>query len=209
MQAVRVLWTGQTSSFEGRFYRFEDVSIRPTPIQQPGPPVWVGADTVPTVARVPDIGDAWVASGRHTRTFIREALPGYRARLEELGRPFEGLPLFREMHVAEDSRSAEEGMKDALRAQYESYARWGQPGERYDLDFDQLKEERILVGAPQEVAERVTEYRDEFDVPFMWFRLYYPGMDPKRALETIRLFGEEVIPRCRERAETIPEAAAP
>ena len=46
VQAVRVLWTGQTSSFEGRFYRFEDVSIRPTPIQQPGPPVWVGADTV-------------------------------------------------------------------------------------------------------------------------------------------------------------------
>ena len=33
-------------------------------------------------------------------------------------------------------------------------------------------------------------------------------MDPKRALETIRLFGEEVIPRCREHAETVPEVAA-
>ena len=120
VQAIRALWTGQPASFEGRFYRFENVSIRPTPIQQPGPPVWVGADTVPTVARVPDIGDAWVASGRHTRTFIREALPGYRARLEELERPFDGLPLFREMHVAQDSRRAEEEMKDAFRTQYES-----------------------------------------------------------------------------------------
>ena len=101
------------------------------------------------------------------------------------------------MHVAEDSRRAEEEMKDAFRTQYESYARWGQPGERYDLDFDQLKEERILVGAPEEVAERVIEYRDEFDVPFMWFRLYYPGMDPNLALETISLFGQEVIPLCR------------
>ena len=207
VQAIRTLWTGQTASFEGRFYQFQDVSIRPTPIQQPGPPVWVGADTVPTVARVPDVGDAWVASGRHTRTFIRDALPGYRARLEELGRPFEGLPLFREMHVAEDSRRAEEEMKDAFRTQYESYARWGQPGERYDLDFDQLKDERILVGAPEEVAERVIEYRDEFDVPFMWFRLYYPGMDPELALETIRVFGEKVIPLCRARAETVPEGA--
>jgi alkanesulfonate monooxygenase SsuD/methylene tetrahydromethanopterin reductase-like flavin-dependent oxidoreductase (luciferase family) len=80
---------------------------------------------------------------------------------------------------------------------YESYARWGQPGERYDLEFDELKEERILVGSPQEVAERVAEYRDEFDVPFMWFRLYYPGVDPQLALETIRLFGQEVIPLCR------------
>jgi hypothetical protein len=111
------------------------------------------------------------------------------------------------MHVAEDSRRAEEEMKDAFRTQYESYARWGQPGERYDLDFDQLKDERILVGAPEEVAERVIEYRDEFDVPFMWFRLYYPGMDPELALETIRVFGEKVIPLCRARTETVPEVA--
>jgi alkanesulfonate monooxygenase SsuD/methylene tetrahydromethanopterin reductase-like flavin-dependent oxidoreductase (luciferase family) len=88
-------------------------------------------------------------------------------------------------------------MKEAFRALYESYARWGQPGERYDLEFDQLKEERIVVGSPEEVAKRVSEYRDEFDVPFMWFRLYYPGMDPELALETIRLFGQEVIPLCR------------
>jgi alkanesulfonate monooxygenase SsuD/methylene tetrahydromethanopterin reductase-like flavin-dependent oxidoreductase (luciferase family) len=209
VEAIRALWTGESASFEGRFYQFHDVSIRPAPIQQPGPPVWVGADTLPTVARVPDVGDAWVASGRHTRTFIRDALAGYRARLEELGRRFEGVPLFREMHVAEDGRRAEEEMKDAFRKLYESYARWGQPGERYDLDFDELKDERILVGAPEEVAERVIEYRDEFDVPFMWFRLYYPGMDPELALETIRLFGAEVIPLCRTRTETVPEAATP
>jgi alkanesulfonate monooxygenase SsuD/methylene tetrahydromethanopterin reductase-like flavin-dependent oxidoreductase (luciferase family) len=77
----------------------------------------------------------------------------------------------------------------SFRAMYASYARWGQPGERYDLGFDELKDERILVGSPQEVAERIVEYRDEFDVPFMGFRLYWPGMDPRLALETIRLFG--------------------
>jgi alkanesulfonate monooxygenase SsuD/methylene tetrahydromethanopterin reductase-like flavin-dependent oxidoreductase (luciferase family) len=197
VRAIRTLWADEPASFDGRFYHFTDVSIRPKPIQRPGPPVWVGADTVKSVARVPDIGDAWIASGRHTRTFIREALPEYRRQLEGRGRPFEGVPMFREMHVATDSRRAEEEMKEAFRAMYESYARWGQPGERYDLEFDQLKEERILVGSPEEVAKRVREYRDEFDVPFMWFRLYYPGMDPELALETIRLFGAEVIPLCR------------
>jgi alkanesulfonate monooxygenase SsuD/methylene tetrahydromethanopterin reductase-like flavin-dependent oxidoreductase (luciferase family) len=197
VQAVRMLWAEEPASFNGRFYQFADVSIRPKPLQRPGPPVWVGADTVETVARTPDIGDGWIASGRHTRGFIRQALPGYRRRLEESGRTFDGVPMFREMHVAADSQQAEEEMKEAFRAQYDSYARWGQPGERYDLEFDQLKEERILVGSPEEVAERVTEYRDEFDVPFMWFRLYYPGMDPELALETIRLFGQEVIPLCR------------
>jgi hypothetical protein len=38
-------------------------------------------------------------------------------------------------------------------------------------------------------------------VPFIWFRLYYPGTDPELALETIRLFGQEVIPLGRGAAE--------
>jgi alkanesulfonate monooxygenase SsuD/methylene tetrahydromethanopterin reductase-like flavin-dependent oxidoreductase (luciferase family) len=114
--------------------------------------------------------------------------------------------MVREMHVARDSRRAEEEMREPFQAMYASYARWGQPGERYDLDFDELKNERVLVGSPQEVAERIVEYGDEFDVPFMLFRLYYPGMDPELALETIRMFGEEVIPVCRAAGDR-PEPA--
>jgi alkanesulfonate monooxygenase SsuD/methylene tetrahydromethanopterin reductase-like flavin-dependent oxidoreductase (luciferase family) len=209
VQAVRTLWADDPASFEGNFYSFADISIRPRPIQRPGPPIWIGADTVKSVARVPDVGDAWIASGRHTRTFIRQALPGYRRSLEEQGRSFDGVPMFRELHLARNSRRAEEEMEASLRAMYQSYARWGQPGERYDLEFDELKEERILVGSPDEVAERVMEYRDEFQVPFMWFRLYYPGMDPELALETIRLFGEEVIPLVGERAQMGPTVPVP
>jgi alkanesulfonate monooxygenase SsuD/methylene tetrahydromethanopterin reductase-like flavin-dependent oxidoreductase (luciferase family) len=67
VRAVRTLWADEPASFNGRFYQFADVSIRPKPLQRPGPPVWVGADTVETVARTPDIGDGWIASGRHTR----------------------------------------------------------------------------------------------------------------------------------------------
>src|SRR5262249_19422709 len=66
VQAVRTLWADDPAWFEGRFYRFENVSIRPRPIQRPGPPVWIGADTLDSVARVPEIGDAWIASGRHS-----------------------------------------------------------------------------------------------------------------------------------------------
>jgi alkanesulfonate monooxygenase SsuD/methylene tetrahydromethanopterin reductase-like flavin-dependent oxidoreductase (luciferase family) len=197
IQAVRTLWEEEPASFFGAFYSFEDVTIRPKPVQQPRPPIWVGADTEASVARTPDLGDAWVASGRHTRTFLRSALPGYRARLEELGRPFEGIPMFREMHVATDSARAENEMRKALEAMYASYARWGQPGERYDQDFATLRAERILVGSPDEVTTEIERYRQEFDVPFMWFRLYYPGMDPDLALDTIRMFGAEVIPHFR------------
>jgi alkanesulfonate monooxygenase SsuD/methylene tetrahydromethanopterin reductase-like flavin-dependent oxidoreductase (luciferase family) len=102
--AIRTLWADDPASSEGRFYKFVNVSISPRPIQRPGPLVWVGADTVETVARLPDYGDAWIASGRHTRTFLPQALPGYRRRLDELGRQYDGVPLFRELHVAPATR---------------------------------------------------------------------------------------------------------
>ncbi len=202
VRAVRELWTGEPASFSGDYYSFDDVTIRPRPVQRPGPPIWVGSDTELGVAGVADYGDAWIASGRHTRTFVRAALLGYRARLTELGRPYPGVPMFREMHVAATSAVAEAQMKDALESLYQSYARWGQPGERYDQDFAELKRERILVGSADEVAAGVAAYRDEFDVPFMWFRLYYPGMDPELALDTIRRFGAEVIPRLQAPTST-------
>jgi alkanesulfonate monooxygenase SsuD/methylene tetrahydromethanopterin reductase-like flavin-dependent oxidoreductase (luciferase family) len=137
VRAVRTLWSDDAASFDGRFYRFADVSIRPRPIQRPGPPIWM---TLP-------------ATARRARPSVRRGADG------------------QEMHVARDSRRAEETMRAPLGAMYASYARWGQPGERHDLDFDELEIERVLVGSPHEVAERVIEYRDEFDVPFMLFRL--------------------------------------
>src|SRR5438552_10549786 len=60
VQAVRAVWAEVHASFDGRFFRFADVSIRPRPIQRPGPPVWVGADPVERVACAPDGGAAWV-----------------------------------------------------------------------------------------------------------------------------------------------------
>lgn len=36
------LWSGQPFGFAGRHYRFEPMAFRPTPVQQPRIPIWVG-----------------------------------------------------------------------------------------------------------------------------------------------------------------------
>ena len=150
-------------------------------------------DLLQTVARVPDVGDHWIASRRHTKSFLREAVPVYKKALGQQGKNYRGLFLFRDLCVAESTAEAEKRIKTA-------YQRWGQPGEEYDLDFDDLKNERLIVGSPEEVAEQVLSYRQEFGVEFMNFTVYWPGMDPQVALETIRLFGEKVIPELKRLA---------
>jgi alkanesulfonate monooxygenase SsuD/methylene tetrahydromethanopterin reductase-like flavin-dependent oxidoreductase (luciferase family) len=63
-------------------------------MQRPGPPILMGADTVETVARVPEVADHWIASRRHTKAFLREAVPAYKAALERQGKQFGGLLFF-------------------------------------------------------------------------------------------------------------------
>ena len=48
----RNLWTGEPVSHSGRFYSFEEVRCQPRPIQNPGPPIWIGGHSEPALRRV-------------------------------------------------------------------------------------------------------------------------------------------------------------
>ena len=197
VQVIRKLWSGDNVTFDGEFVKLEGVTIAPKPVQQPGPPVFIGADLLQTVARVPEVGDHWIASRRHTKSFLREAVPVYKEALDRQGKDYQGLFLFRDLCVADSTQEAEERVQEAYERMYQVYQRWGQPGERYDLGFEDLKKERLIVGSPGEVVEQVMEYHREFDVEFMNFTVHWPGMDPNVTLETIRQFGERVIPEIK------------
>ena len=64
IQVMRLLMTKDRASFSGRHYRLEDASYHPKPVQQPHPPIWIGAEgeqlMLPIVARQ---ADAWHAFG--------------------------------------------------------------------------------------------------------------------------------------------------
>ena len=197
VEIIRKLWSEDNVTFDGEFTQLKDVTIAPKPIQQPGPPIFVGADILQTVARVPEVGDHWIASRRHTKSFLREAVPVYKEALDRRGKEDKGLFMFRDLCVADSTQEAEERVQEAYERMYQVYTRWGQPGERYDLGFDDLKKERLIVGNPDEVVEQVMEYHREFGVEFMNFTVHWPGMDPNVTLETIRQFGERVIPEIK------------
>jgi F420-dependent oxidoreductase-like protein len=51
LQIIRMLWTQESSTFEGRFWRLDDARCEPKPIQSPHPPIVVGG-TQPKMLRV-------------------------------------------------------------------------------------------------------------------------------------------------------------
>ena len=204
LEVIRKLWTGESVTFHGEHFHLDKVISRPTPVQRPGPPILMGADTVKTVARVPEVADHWIASRRHSKSFLREALPEYKAALERRGRPYRGLFIFRDLCIADTTREAEERIKEGYERRYRRYQQWGQPGERYDLKFDELKRDRLILGSPSEVVEQVMSYHEEFGAEVMWFMVDWPGMDPRLTLETIERFGKEVIPRIKQLTPECP-----
>lgn len=196
--AIKELFKGENSSFEGKYFSFSDVFLTPAPVTPGGPKIWVGSDNPSSIAKIPTFADAWIASGRQSRTFVREASVGYRAAFDEMGKEYPGIAMFRELHVARDSKLAKDEIRDALEEMFHTYHGWGQPGERYDLSGEELMNDRMVVGNPEEVAALIVEYAKEFQVPFMWFRLHFPGMPKEMVMDTIRLMGEEVLPAVRK-----------
>ena len=79
LEIVQRLFTGDVVSYEGRVVSLSDAQMRPTPVQQPHPPIWIGGSgprrTLPLVARYADVWHTWGSPSS-----LREA----NARLDEL-----------------------------------------------------------------------------------------------------------------------------
>ncbi|TME12203.1 MAG: TIGR03619 family F420-dependent LLM class oxidoreductase [Chloroflexi bacterium] len=100
LEAITALWAGDDVSYEGRYYRFEHLTIEPKPAQKPHPPIWIGGgtqpsekiygqgvDTVqPVLRRIAKYASTWVPHSSATAEMVAgdwAAIQGY---MVELGR---------------------------------------------------------------------------------------------------------------------------
>jgi len=59
LQILSSLWTEEHISYNGQFYRFQDLAFYPKPVQQPRIPIWVGGEGSAAQRRTAKYGDAW------------------------------------------------------------------------------------------------------------------------------------------------------
>jgi probable F420-dependent oxidoreductase len=59
LEALKVLWSEDPASFDGRYTRFENIVLATTPRTAGGPPIWIGGNTEPALRRALRYGSGW------------------------------------------------------------------------------------------------------------------------------------------------------
>jgi F420-dependent oxidoreductase-like protein len=79
LQIIKSLWSEDRTNFEGRYYHLTNAIANPKPVQQPHPPIWIGASGESTLRLVARHADVWNAAGGGDAEKMKELI----AKLEE------------------------------------------------------------------------------------------------------------------------------
>lgn len=178
VEVMRKLWTGPDVTHEGRFHRFENVTIEPRPVGGPLD-VWIGGNSDLALKRVARYGDGWMPSFI-TPTEFQEGMGKLAGFTRETGRTIDddeaGVLIL--AHVSDDASVARRIADRYL-------ARAPIPEKAF--------RERSAIGTVAEVRERVQAYVDAGCQKFVLF----PVAGGDELLEQTEAIGTQIVPHFR------------
>lgn len=199
VRAITRLWTEDEVTFEGQHFSFVDMTITPKPVQDPRPPIWIGANEPPAVKRATDIGDCWLISPSLDESTIADRLGLID---EPVGERFHGLqPALRRIFVAETDEEAIDTYGPAIRAHldWQNDVR-SETGDSHP-DFEELVDEGFVVGSPETVADGLVRLHENLGIDCVIMSTHQASINHDDVLESIRLTGEQVIHTVRDQLD--------
>jgi alkanesulfonate monooxygenase SsuD/methylene tetrahydromethanopterin reductase-like flavin-dependent oxidoreductase (luciferase family) len=217
LEILREAWKGERFSYQGKFFRFENVTVGPRPYQLPHPPMRMAAnsaETFPFVGRaglplfvgLRDLGipelrlhlqayqTAWRAAGHAGPGDVCLRIPIYagiteKAAVEE---PYENITYFFRRHT-ELTRSglgrADTGPAARRQARLEELAQ---------MSYEDILQTRVAFGTAAGLIDRLAQLREELGLTGIVAELNPGGLLAMEAMQrTLRILTHEVIPAFR------------
>lgn len=186
MQVLRTLWTDDPASHHGKFFDFEDIAVRPPPVQRPSPPIWIANNPQAfkaspavyerAITRVGQHADGWMTT-MVTPEQYRSGWQAVLAAAAANGRQESAIEgcVYHNVHIG-DRETAFEQSKKFL-------------DEYYTTDFDrEFVEMWTAHGSPEQCADKLREF-DDAGVDLLSVR--FSAFDQTGQM---RRFIEEVVP---------------
>jgi probable F420-dependent oxidoreductase len=199
---LRQAWSDGLVTGDGRHFRYDGLNVTPKPARPGGPPIWLGAGAEPAVRRVGRIADGYFA-GHSSPDALARRMAWVREEAEAAGRDPDAISanLYRPTFAWRDG-DAWERVREAAWYMSWKYADMGEargsrerrrPPRMTDEDGQRLRRQ-VVVGTPDEVAERIAEYGEVLGAGGTYVaRAHFPGLDPAVAAESRRILAEEVL----------------
>ncbi|MGY1712432.1 LLM class flavin-dependent oxidoreductase [Geodermatophilus sp. SYSU D00758] len=203
------LWTQDEVTHSGRFWQLDGVRPHLKPVQDPHPPIWVGAQSVAGARRAGRFGDAFPVTPEATYAEIEERFAAVREGFAARGKPFGPQPVRRNVLVADSREEAVVEYARVSKGKYLSYAQKGMKhaGSADDLDADFVASVtgHAVLGTDAEVVEQLTDLCTRFPVDPLLLRPQWPSMSAEETIAAIERLGREVVPAIRALPTPQPE----
>jgi len=186
---VRQMWTGKTSSFDGKYYRFTDVDVHPTPAEPI--PIWYGGMSLASVRRAVEYCDGWIPGRMPMRDYARllrrmDRIAGEHGR----ARPHTGaIPLICPAPTVEEGLAFLDIPQLEIEMRRNNFLEPESASGGFSTvtDFDGA----VIVGPPDVIVEEVLRCQEVGVEHFVFdFRQRFEAYE-----ECLAILGEEVLPK--------------
>jgi len=214
LEIVRRAWTQERFSFDGQFYKFDNVCLVPKPYQTPHPEIRIAATSPDTYPAIGKLGyPIFCAVRLGTLSELAPNLQAYREAYAAAGHPGRGQVFLRvPVYVAETEARARAEPQDSIMHFYrylgaqltDSASRAGaraieqraERGQRLQtIDYDEVLREKIIVGTPRMVADRLHALREELGLDGILAEMNCGSRIPHaQVLRSLELLCQAVMP---------------
>ena len=198
---LRECWSGETFSFDGKHHQIENLRVTPDPVQQPHPPIWIGASARVSARRAANIGDAIVTTPSTTLDNTSWLINEYKVAAEAAGKTPTPI-IMRDAWVANSRKEAEEVYGPEVLAAYRYYWKNGlrefqSVKNESELTLGQIAKDRLIMGEPEECLDEFQRWGEATGAESCLLRLRHAhsgGPSHGQIMKTIDLIGDRIIP---------------
>lgn len=215
LEVIVKAWINERVSHAGRFFKVDNLSVVPKPVQQPHPPIRAAANSVETFEHMGRMGlPIFVATPINPFSKLKETLPIYRQARKTAGHADNGgedvtlaLPLFVGESQAQIRQVVEPSINHYLQTVAAIYrsaverletvaANLPERVERFCCtSYEQACETMAVFDTPEACVERLRRTREEFNIGriICWFNI--GGMiSHMQVMRSMELFAAKVMP---------------
>ncbi len=217
LEIILGAWNNDRLTYEGKYYRCENLCVVPRPYQKPHPPVRIAATTSDTFPMIGKMGFPLVTGVRgFDIPEVAQNLQGYRRALQEAGHEGGGdvylrIPVYVAPTEAQGIKEPEASTMRSYRRMAENFARSAstsgataseeraERGRRLSqVTYEELLRDRLAYGSPETVTKKLKHLRDELGLSGIIMEPNVGGqLSAQQVLKSIRLYAEEVAPQLR------------